>query len=521
MVAATMTRQAVGEPEQELVENSVTAQRRLCLVWRASLGLLGLQLLGLLVFTTAQYHSFNLTLDFAAYSQAWTAIAHGHLNPYSSVFGLPFWQNDLELIMWPLALFYWLYPHAVTLLWLQAVAVVGGEIVVLAWAREALTKLGNTRRHAPRLLALVTMLLLVTPWSWFTIGFDFHVVPFATVFVLLAARDLWGGRARRLWVWVPLTLACAAAPGGLCVIAIGLAALASRNVPRRTAIPVVIAGCVWLAFASGIGAMGFRGLRLGPMYGYLTGHAGGHMGLTQIAEGLFAHPLRAVDMFRSHSGYVYGYVASGGVIGLRSLWGLLPAALVLLPSALNANPAFIHFGQAFQSWPAVLFLVAGTVLVLHELERKAGPRRRAGLVLTSCALAAAMGVLALTVSEIPGYLQRVTARATLELAATLEKIPARSEVVASQGIMGRFGAGSLTYTYWASGRPERYSVEGSRSVVFVLAPEQGTAYGFPEDTRQAINYVKTRLHARPLEEGAGIWALIWVPRVGLKSVVLP
>ncbi len=475
---------------------------------------------GLLAFTTAQYHSFNLTLDFAAYSQAWTAIAHGHLSPYSSAFGLPFWRNDLELIMWPLALFYWLYPHAVILLWLQALAVVAGEAVVLAWAREALTKQG-TRRTAPWLLALVTVLLLVTPWSWFTIGFDFHVTPFATVFVLLAARDLWAGRVRRLWVWVPLTLTCAAASGGLCVIAIGLAALASRKVPRSTAVTLVAAGAAWLLLASGIGAMGFRGLQLGPMYGYLTGHTSGHLGVAQIVEGLLAHPLRALNMFRSHVGYVDGYVASAGVIGLRSLWGLVPAAFVLLPSALNANPDFIHFSQAFQSWPAVLFLMIGSVLVLHQLAAKAGSSGHVTLVLAVFALAAAFGVLAINVGQISHYLHRVTAHATSELAALQQKIPVGSEVVVSQGIMGRFGPGNVSYPYWAAGGPERYPVGGSRSVVFVLAPGQGTDDGYALETRQAVKYVEERLHARALDQGPGIWAFVWAPGAGVKSVVLP
>ncbi len=35
--------------------------------------------------------------------------------------------------MWPLALFYWVYPHTMALLWLQDAAVVGGELVALLW----------------------------------------------------------------------------------------------------------------------------------------------------------------------------------------------------------------------------------------------------------------------------------------------------------------------------------------------------------------------------------------------------
>ena len=106
------------------------------MVWRTALCVLLRAIRRDARLRTAQYQRFNLTNDFAAYAQAWTAIAHGHLTPVSSCVGSPFWRNDLELLMWPLALFYWVYPHAVTLLWLQASAVVGGELVVLLWARD-------------------------------------------------------------------------------------------------------------------------------------------------------------------------------------------------------------------------------------------------------------------------------------------------------------------------------------------------------------------------------------------------
>ena len=155
-------------------------------VWRVSLCLLGVQLIGMLVFTTVQYQRFNLTNDFAGYAQAWTAIAHGHMSPFSSVLTVPFWRNDFELLMWPLALFYWVYPHAVTLLWLQVFAVVGGELVALSWARDAVKRRPQDKGLAAVLLGLVAALLLLTPWSWYTIGFDFHFVPFAALFALLA-----------------------------------------------------------------------------------------------------------------------------------------------------------------------------------------------------------------------------------------------------------------------------------------------------------------------------------------------
>ena len=400
--------------------------------------------------------------------------------------------------MWPLALFYRVYPHTVTLLWLQDFAVVGAELVVVAWAREVLTAQGRTRRDAPWLLGLVTVLVLITPWSWFTIGFDFHFEPFAALFGLLAARDICAGRYRWLMLWVPLTLISCAAAGALIVIAIGAAALLSRGRSRTVAVGVVGVGCAWLALAAGLGAMRFGDLPLSSMYGYLSGHETGELSLTSAVRGFLTDPLAALRMFSSHVWFVAGYVASAGVIGLRSRWGLLPAALVLLPSALNSNTDFIHFAQAFQSWPSVLFLVVGTVMVLQQLGAAEGVPRYTVPFFGLCALVFAASISATFMGTIPKYVERVSGPAARELAEAQQKIPSGAEVIASQGVIGRFGAGHLVHPYWAQGGPEKYRVT-ARTVVFILAPVQGTAEGYPPETRSSIAYLRDDLHAR----GAG------------------
>ena len=520
-VTATTRSSDGGGPSLSLAGRNGATDRTLRLVWRVSLGLLALQLLGMLVFTTVQYQRFDLTNDFATYSQAWSGIAHGHLIAYNSTLREAYWRNDFELLMWPLALFYWVFPHTIVLLWLQALAVVGGELVVLSWALEALVKTAGSGRSRAQVLGFVTLLLVATPWSWLTIAYDFHLEPFATLFALLAARALWAGRHRQLWLWVPLTLICCAAPGSLFVIAVGLAGLLSRNSSRLMAIAVVAAGCTWLAFTTGIGATDFGGGVHGSMYAYLAGSSNGHFGSMRLLEGLVRHPSRAIDMFRSHDGYVTGYVASGGVIGLRSRWGLLPAAFVLLPSALNANPAFIMFGSAYQSWAAVLFLVVGSAFALRHIV-SGGSSRAPLLVLGGVTLVLAVAMTTYGLTLLPGYIQRVTPAAEVELATVQRLLPARAEVVVSQGIIGRFSVGRSAYFYWPSGSPEKYPVEGDHEpVVFILSPDEGTSDGNPAETRQAIGYIESRLHAQVMTKGAGVWALTWAPKGSTKTVVLP
>jgi Predicted membrane protein (DUF2079) len=520
VLAATTPAEGARKDGSSAAQWAQPAQRPMRVVWRAALCLLGLQLIGMFVLSTLQYGRFNLGNDFADYAQAWTAIAHGHLNPTISFWGFSFWRDDLELLMWPLAVFYWVYPHTLTLLYLQDIAVVAGELVVIVWAKEIITKSKQARYNGAWVFGSVIALLVITPWSWLTIGFDFHFEPFAVLFALLAARDLWAGRYLWLIVWVPLTLASCAAAGSLLVIAIGLAAILSRDRSRPVAAAVVLAGLGWLAMASALGGMLFGGLQLSTMYGYLSGHTTGHLSLFTSLVGFVTNPLAALRMFSSHAAFVAGYIASAGVVGLLSRWALFPALVILLPGAFNANVNFIHFAQSFQNWPAVLFLVVGFALACGLLAEKVTVPRGAVPAFGAWALAVALIVGVPYLGHISSYVDGVSPGAARLLAQVQRQIPPGGEVVASQGVVGRFSADRSAFDYWAHGTPEKYPLTGQR-VVFVLSPAQGTAEGVPQETRSAISYVRERLHATLLEQGSGVWVFAWAPRPGTRSVVLP
>ena len=105
-------------------------------VRRIGVLVLGLKLAGFAWWSTLLYQHFALTPDFAQYQQAWYLIAHGHLNQYDTVGNFRFWQNHAEFIMWPLAGLYWVWPHQVTLLWIQDAGVVLAEAAAFTWLCE-------------------------------------------------------------------------------------------------------------------------------------------------------------------------------------------------------------------------------------------------------------------------------------------------------------------------------------------------------------------------------------------------
>ena len=97
---------------------------------------------------------FDETSDMGTFSQAWSQIATGHLNPYETTFpynyphyGYPFYQSHLELMMWPLAILYFVWPHAIDLLVVQDLAIAGAGLVGLRWALEMLDVGRHTFSH--------------------------------------------------------------------------------------------------------------------------------------------------------------------------------------------------------------------------------------------------------------------------------------------------------------------------------------------------------------------------------------
>ena len=150
----------------------------------------------MLVLSTLQYRRYALTTDFGAYSQAWWKIAHGQLDPWSTVFNTAFWKNDAEFLLWPLSLLYHLYPHPVLLLWVQDLVVVATEAIVLGWIIEVIAGAQHrvTGTRGVWLACGAALAIVLDPWVYQTIGFDFHFETFATLFVVLVGRDLWAGR---------------------------------------------------------------------------------------------------------------------------------------------------------------------------------------------------------------------------------------------------------------------------------------------------------------------------------------
>ncbi len=333
-----------------------------------------LQLVLLVLHSWYLWDHFDLTADFGQYSQAWQQIATGHLNPYDTTYawyyphyGYPFYQADLELIMWPLSLLYWVYPHSVDLLIVQDAALAGAGLVAYRWALEHLQLHAPNRRFALLVGGGVLLVLVLQPWTYWAASYDYHSEPLAAFFVLLAGRDLWAGR-RRGWVWVALTLLCSNVAASY-VVALGVAAIISGRRRWRTGLVLVLVGAVWLGIV-GLVHSG-KGAALSA-YAYLDDRTTVNDtigGIFTIVTGMAIHPGIAARTLSHRWSDIYQFVSGAGTMGLFSAFGGLLAVVVLAPSALNSSPAFISAIGGSQNIMAVLAVAVGIAMVATWLTR--------------------------------------------------------------------------------------------------------------------------------------------------------
>ncbi len=481
------------------------------------------------VFVVWSYHlyaRFDLTTDFGIFYQAWHQIAHGDLSPYLTLnphnyphYGYPFWKDHFELIVWPLALLWFVSPHAIDLLWVQDLATAGSTLVAFLWVVDILGRHWNGPRWEASTIATGSLAVLVlNPWVWWSVSFDFHVQALATLFSLLAARDLWWGR-KRAWLWIGVVMLCGNVSATY-LIGVGITYLLLGSPGRERGAAIVGLGVAWSAL---IGAIGGSEGTLISNYSYLAHERPGQtVGVARILGGIVSHPSTPVRMLRSRLHTIYDVVASAGLVGIVAPIGLGIGLVVLVTNELNGSPVFSSPDSAFQSLPLYFFVLVGTVSGLTWLALR--PFRYARLLAGALGLVLLAQSLALSAIWLPRArtaFTHVDPAAASELARVSARVPSSAEVVASQGVIGRFSGRRLAYPFvdiYSDG--QTLPVFG-RDVVFVLTPSEGIEYATPEQTLRAVRFVRSALHARPLAASAGVYAFRWTPPPGTTSVTLP
>lgn len=393
---------------------------------------LAVQLVAMLAFSTWQASRFALTHDFALYWQAVYLIAHGHLNPYSTVGGFPYLDNHFELIMWPLSFLYWLWPRPTLLLYLQDGALVGAGWIAWLWMRALIAR--APARYCVALSVTGLTLLVLNPWVYWAAAFDFHTEAFVALTITGVAYALWRHNGRMVVLWAALTLLCGDV-AAVALFAVALTAMWYRQ--WRSAIGLAIASLAWLEIISVL--HGNQGSVLTPLYGYLAQHQDRALiprrfSMVTVLLLLLHHPGIGLRTLIRHGWNVYANAGPAGFAGALTPWGLpLYLATVIVS---NLTSYYLFGAPGFQNVMVYPVLAVGCVLVLAWVSRRT--RRRLTLSLVVLVLANSLGWAAFWLPALPVHWVRVSAQAATNLAEGLAAIPASAQVVANQSIMGRF-----------------------------------------------------------------------------------
>ncbi len=443
------------------------------------------------------------------FQQAWVLIAHGHLNPLNTIKDVYFWQDHTELFMWPLALLYWVWPHGVMLLWVQDICVIIAEAVAFTW----LCELAQRRRQgidARWLAAIGLLLLVVNPWTWWSISWDFHSETTAIPFAVLLAWDLFHGR-RRAWVWV-LPLLSNGDVAATYVAAIGVGALLRRGY-RVPGLILVATGVVATAVITVIhGNLGSGGGLQSYAYLASSGKSTAHLGLTALIKGIAEHPGSVLSELWSKRLDIWANVAPSGLPGFGFLW-LLPMALNIV-TANNLFTGLLFAAPGFQSLPLYIFLPIGTVAAMATVAER---HRRIAVVLCAFVVVQAVGYAAVWLPRTPDQWLRVPTATATTLTRVENQIPASAEVIASQGIMGPF-AGRLDIRPLFG--PGPIPVQ-SGQVWIVITPTAGIETLQRSAAMALIANLAGPLHARLITHGNGVWAFRWTPPPGVRELSVP
>lgn len=473
-------------------------------IWRLiGIGCAAIQFIVLLALSLEIWRRDALTWDFSIFAQAWTLIGRGILNPFDSVMGILYIRNHFELIMWLAALFYPIFHSAFTLLVIQDFFAAASSLAAFIWILKMVYWRVNSVVVSRLLLGLSLCILLLNPWVYWVNGFDFHWQTTATFFAIITAFHLYHreeGHPKIALISALLTWTT----GDVCVtyiVGIALLGLLIPKAHRKMSLFLLVSSLVYFLLISH-----FHLNTSGIVGGILSSFPGKarNTSVIELLIMLLTHPGIVAEKIGHKWVDIYSNIMPSGLVGVLSPYALGLSLPVIIENNLAQGQVFA--APTFNSYPLYPFVAVGSIHLIVSGWRWIAKRRpyAANLMTYLFVAFAALNALGWFLVWMPAYSSHwitVTRQQGQELSRLSHNISPKDEVVASQGIMGRFA--EREYAYGIDG-PGDFPINAENTVV-LIAPYNGTETASPQQSLAMIDYLLRCPRARLL----GVYDNIW------------
>lgn len=322
-----------------------------------------------------KYNSFSYNdFDLSVHTQTLYNILRGSIQ--SSVLGVPFLGNHLNLILFLIAPVYFLFQSALTPLLLQTLALGFSAYPIYLIAKEELPE---------KFSLLLLFSYLFYPCLGYVNLFEFHPSAFATLFISFALYYMYKQKLGVYYLFVALTLLCQENMP-LVIAPLGIYLLIIKR-PFKWWFYTVVAGAAWFWAAEYvlIPHFGKGMIKFIAIYGYLGNSLGG------VFKNILAHPGIILKIALMKLNLIYLSQIFGPVLFLPLLSPIsfLAGAPTLLQHLLSLREQehTIYFHYTAEMIPFVFF---ASIFALKKTLSFKGLRVRENF-LALCLLIAAIG----------------------------------------------------------------------------------------------------------------------------------
>ncbi len=313
-----------------------------------------------------KYNSFSYgDFDLAVHAQTVWNILHGSI--YTSILGISFLGNHLNLILFLIAPVYAVFKHPFTLLFFQASALGLAAYPLYRLAKEELSRL---------LGVTLAFIYLLYPALGYANLFEFHPPVFATSFLLFMFYYFKKGRFGKFSLFMLLALFCQENIS-LIIMMFGIYAIFAKRQPRWVIMPTAV-GAIWFWVSVG---------KIMPYFNretvqFVTIYA--HLGdnIFEIFKTILLHPLKVLQLMFTKTNIIYltQLFAPLGLAPLLSpgtLLPILPAFLQhLLSSRSTEHTIYYHYTAEM-----VPFIFISTVYGIKRLIKFKSLKNNQGLLI--------------------------------------------------------------------------------------------------------------------------------------------